>query len=335
MVVRDELVYNHKQAVWAQMPNKTHFTVLPVAEGLLPEQSDFLASFSGIVLHEDGIEQSALPTGVELSKSESGISLKVTAAVQQLDILYVNTSIATKIEFANGVDCLVTSHVFTGNKAHSIDNNWQLLQGAKVKHCLHVYGGAAPINVYHVIKQDSETDFKAWRVVHSGAWLHEHTHCQLTGIKAMADIKSLVLSLANNNCQSGARFEHIAPETSSKHLVNMLVAENARGVCFSDVEVMPNASGVYSEQYNKNLALATSAEIFTQPRLCINNDDVVCSHGATTGELEVDKINYLCARGLSVTQAKQLLVQAYANAIFLDSPNTNWSALALEKLRGL
>ena len=80
------------------------------------------------------------------------------------------------------------------------------------------------------------------------------------------------------------------------------------------------------------LALAASAEIFTQPRLCINNDKVVCSHGATTGELEPAQLRYLCARGLSLSQAKKLLIMGYAQTILQDLPVDNWSATVLKKL---
>lgn len=334
MVVRDAIVYNYKDAVWAQMPNKNHFKIFTAEADLLPEQAEFIDDFSGLLLNADEIEQSTLSAGIELLFTDSALTIKVSAGVERLDVCFVNTSRKINIEFAVDSDCLIVSHIFNSSKEHSVFNNWHLCENAKVKHVLHIYGGAAPINVHHAIQQATNTSFNGWRVVHSGSWLHEHTQCYLSGINAAASIKSLVLALPDNHCQSGARFEHIAPKTSSKHLVNMLVADAARGVCFSDVEVKANASEVYSEQYNKNLALGPTAEIFTQPRLCINNDNVICSHGATTGQLELDKLNYLCARGLSILQAKQLLIKAYANTIMCDSPDADWSSGILRKFWG-
>ena len=71
-------------------------------------------------------------------------------------------------------------------------------------------------------------------------------------------------------------------------------------------------------QSNKNILLSDDGTINTKPQLEIYADDVKCSHGTSTGKLDVDKIFYLRARGLSEASAKKLLMHAFASEV-LDS----------------
>lgn len=326
MVARDRINYQPKQPLWAQMPLKPNG---PVADfPSMDWQTELLQQPMQITLMQDQLQTSNLPQAVQLVRSDHKLQIKVMASVARLELLLIAPSLALEYEFAPNVTCTIVEHLLPKQDVHNL---WHIAKSADISHALHCYGDANPASVYNEVIQLEASKFNAWRIVHSGAWLHEYTKCILQGKQAQATIKALVLALPENNCQSAARFEHIAPMTESRHLVHMLVAAAARGVCFSDVEVWQAASDVVSEQFNKNLALAPSAEIFTQPRLCINNEQVVCSHGATTGALEPDKLRYMCARGLSAAKAMQLLIMGYANAILADSPE-NWGELALAQL---
>ena len=57
------------------------------------------------------------------------------------------------------------------------------------------------------------------------------------------------------------------------------------------------------------------AEIDTKPEFEIYANDVKCSHGATTGQLDAAALFYLRSRGLSQTQARALLIRAFAESI--------------------
>ncbi len=65
-------------------------------------------------------------------------------------------------------------------------------------------------------------------------------------------------------------------------------------------------------------------------------DDVRCTHGATVGQLDQDALFYLRSRGLSLDQARQLLVHAFAadllGHIKVEAIRTQLDALLLERL---
>ena len=58
----------------------------------------------------------------------------------------------------------------------------------------------------------------------------------------------------------------------------------------------------------------------SNPQLEINNEDVKCAHGSTTGNLDQDSLFYLLSRSIRKSQAEQILIKAFANKL-LDMHN--------------
>ncbi len=77
-----------------------------------------------------------------------------------------------------------------------------------------------------------------------------------------------------------------------------------------------------ARQVSRNLLLTPGAEIDTKPDLEIYADDVQCSHGATTGQLDPAALFYLRSRGLSESEARSALTRAFAGAVLarVDEP---------------
>jgi Fe-S cluster assembly protein SufD len=62
---------------------------------------------------------------------------------------------------------------------------------------------------------------------------------------------------------------------------------------------------------NKNLLLDDESTAFSKPELDIKNDDTICSHGATTGDLDAEQVFYLRSRGIPEPEAINILVDAF------------------------
>ena len=56
----------------------------------------------------------------------------------------------------------------------------------------------------------------------------------------------------------------------------------------------------------------------TRPQLEIYNDDVKCSHGATTGQLDDEALFYMRTRGIPEREARVMLMQAFMTDV-IDS----------------
>ena len=92
----------------------------------------------------------------------------------------------------------------------------------------------------------------------------------------------------------------------------------ARGVFQGKAIVRRDAQKTDGNQSSHALLLSDEAEFDAKPELEIYADDVVCGHGATSGDLDENQLFYLRARGISETEAKSMLVGAFAAEAFDD-----------------
>lgn len=104
------------------------------------------------------------------------------------------------------------------------------------------------------------------------------------------------------------RFSHAESHQLHKCVIN----DKAHSVFNGKIFVRKDAQKIDSFQENRNLLLSRGGLVNTKPQLEIFADDVVCTHGATIGQLEEDEVFYLKSRGLSEQKARELLTYAFA-----------------------
>jgi Fe-S cluster assembly protein SufD len=146
----------------------------------------------------------------------------------------------------------------------------------------------------------------------------EQAHCILNGIYAPA---------------SG---QHVDHHTSVYHLVPNCVSEQdykgmlqgrSCAVFNGKVFVAKDAQHSDAKQQNKNLLLSPQAQVNTKPQLEIFADDVLCSHGATVGQLDEEALFYLATRGIARDEASHYLIHAFAQdnlRVVADKALANW-----------
>jgi Fe-S cluster assembly protein SufD len=110
-----------------------------------------------------------------------------------------------------------------------------------------------------------------------------------------------------------SRVEHAQPHCRSRQLYKGIVDDQARGVFNGLVVVRPGAQKTDAAQTNRNLLLSREALVHSIPQLEILADDVKCTHGSTTGQLDPDALFYLRSRGLGEPAARSLLTWAFAS----------------------
>tara|TARA_B110001454_G_C12720884_1_gene434621 strand:- start:1414 stop:2499 length:1086 start_codon:yes stop_codon:yes gene_type:complete len=90
------------------------------------------------------------------------------------------------------------------------------------------------------------------------------------------------------------------------------VSQGESNVIFDGkIYVGENCSDTLSNQISKGLLMDEKARINLMPKLEINNDDVVCSHGAASGKPDEETIFYLTSRGVSEEEAKKIYIQGF------------------------
>ncbi len=106
--------------------------------------------------------------------------------------------------------------------------------------------------------------------------------------------------------------DHKEPNSFSNELYKGIVDEKAHAVFNGKIYVRPQAQKTNAFQSNNNIILSDDAKVNTKPQLEIWADDVKCSHGCTTGQLDEEAIFYLRSRGISKQNAKALMLNAFA-----------------------
>jgi len=131
------------------------------------------------------------------------------------------------------------------------------------------------------------------------------------GEGAQTDILGLALATENSPIHFDLRTHHLVPNGTSSSLCKYILQDNAKASFYGEVKVMPDAQHTSAKQTNRNILLSSTAQMRTEPQLEIYADDVQCSHGATTGQLDTAAIFYMQQRGIDLLTAKNLLIQAF------------------------
>ena len=109
--------------------------------------------------------------------------------------------------------------------------------------------------------------------------------------------------------------DHRMPNCVSNELYKGIISDSARGVFNGKIFVRPHAQKTNAFQSNRNILLSDTATINTKPQLEIWADDVKCSHGCTTGQLDKEALFYLQSRGISQEQSRAMLLSAFVSEV--------------------
>ncbi|MFZ1806715.1 MAG: Fe-S cluster assembly protein SufD [Cyclobacteriaceae bacterium] len=115
--------------------------------------------------------------------------------------------------------------------------------------------------------------------------------------------------------------DHKKPNSFSNELYKGLMNGKSKGVFNGKIYVRPHAQKTNAFQSNRNLLLSDDATVNTKPQLEIWADDVKCSHGCTTGQLDEEALFYLQSRGIPKGTAKAMLLYAFAGEVLDNIKN--------------
>ena len=125
--------------------------------------------------------------------------------------------------------------------------------------------------------------------------------------------------------------EHAAPGCASRQLYKTVLGRGGHGVFSGRILVRPVAQQTDAFQLNQNLLL-DDARVDTKPQLEIGADDVRCTHGATTGQLNAGQLFYLQARAIPRTRAVRMLARGFLDEVVGAMPNAALRPRLLELL---
>jgi Fe-S cluster assembly protein SufD len=149
----------------------------------------------------------------------------------------------------------------------------------------------------------------------SGDMLRNNLSLNLLDSGCEGNMYGLYLLDGKTHVDNHTNVDHTKPHAESNELYKGILADRSRGVFNGKIFVRQDAQKTNAFQQNNNILLSEDATVNTKPQLEIWADDVKCSHGCTTGQLDEEALFYLQARGIGKVQAKGLLLYAFVGEV--------------------
>lgn len=147
--------------------------------------------------------------------------------------------------------------------------------------------------------------------------------CDLVGENSNLVLSGLAIGTNKQHIDNYSYINHKVANCKCSELFKYILSDQSVGAFTGRIHVAKNSQKTEAYQNNKNLLLSRDSRMYSKPQLEIYADDVKCSHGMTTGQIDEDALFYMRQRGLSFSEAKLLLSIAFTEdvicTISLDS----------------
>jgi Fe-S cluster assembly protein SufD len=140
-------------------------------------------------------------------------------------------------------------------------------------------------------------------------------HIRLRGEGAEAMLCGMAIQDRNQQIDTYTHIMHSAPHCKSTQLFKNVLNDHAVGAFSGRIFVKKDAQKTEAYQTNRNLCVTREARMYSKPQLEIYADDVKCSHGMTTGQIDEQALFYMRSRGISREEARTLLSVAFTSDV--------------------
>ena len=154
-----------------------------------------------------------------------------------------------------------------------------------------------------------------------GKFVRNNLQLQLDGEGCESHMYGLYLLHGDTFADNHTVVDHRKPNSFSNELYKGVLEGNSKGIFNGKIFVRPQAQKTNAFQSNRNILLSDKATINTKPQLEIWADDVKCSHGCTTGQLDEEALFYLRSRGIEKNTARAMMLYAFAAEVLENIPN--------------
>jgi Fe-S cluster assembly protein SufD len=215
--------------------------------------------------------------------------------------------------------CVVIEHFVGANAGECFTNavcDIDVAAGASVEHYRIQQESLRSFHIGHVnVRLQQNSRYASHDIALGASLARVNLSTTLQGAGAHVALNGLIAPLGTQHLDAHTTIDHAVPHTTSDENYRGIAGGRGRGVFNGKVIVRPDAQQTDARQSSRNLLLNAGAEIDTKPELEIYANDVKCSHGATTGQLDAAALFYLRSRGLDEATARALLIRAFAESI--------------------
>lgn len=199
---------------------------------------------------------------------------------------------------------------------HNIVTNIEVAERAQVE-WYKIQDGGALYNItdHTFVTQEATSVCNVTTLSLTGSITRNVLQFDVNGERAESHMNGLYLLESEEHVDNRTLVNHNVANCESFELYKGILGGKSTGVFNGKIVVAQAAQKTNAFQSNRNLLMSNDANIYTKPQLEIFADDVKCSHGATSSQIEDSELFYLQARGIGKEMARGLLVFAFGEEI--------------------
>ncbi|MEM6602317.1 MAG: Fe-S cluster assembly protein SufD, partial [Verrucomicrobiota bacterium] len=212
-------------------------------------------------------------------------------------------------------------------------NDVHVGEGARVSYlCAQEWNENTLSFQYGATHTEKDGQVKSFHYNSGGSFSRLETVSRSVGTGARSETMGLSMVHGHQEFDQRTLQLHEAPHTWSDLLFKNSLNHRAKSIFSGLIKVSPGAFQTDAYQTNRNLLLDPLAEADSMPGLEISNDDVKCSHGATTSQIEEESLFYMQARGISEAAAKHLIAIGFCAELLEKFDNEAITGLLLKRI---
>lgn len=165
------------------------------------------------------------------------------------------------------------------------------------------------------VKQEAESNVVINGITLTNGLTRNDYQVELLGERAETTLCGMSILDKEQHVDTYTHITHAVPRCKSNELFKNVLNDQAVGAFSGRILVREGADKTEAYQSNRNLCATREARMYSKPQLEIYADDVKCSHGMTTGQLDEEAIFYMRSRGISLEEARMLLSVAFTSDV--------------------
>lgn len=165
------------------------------------------------------------------------------------------------------------------------------------------------------IFQEEDSRFNIVTMSVEGGWIRNNLNIVMAGHNGESHLSGFSLPRNKDLVDNHTFVDHRVAHCNSNEIYKNILSDFGTGVFNGKVFVREDAQKTNAYQNNANILMSENAQMNTKPELEIYADDVKCSHGTTTGQIDKNALFYLKSRGLGEENAIKLLTAAFINDV--------------------
>ena len=298
-----------------------------IARGVLPQGVTFIReNLEPIASSDDVIIERIRGLSGEVSH------LSISANTELSEPIFLGRSAGaldtaefSRVRISLGVHAVATVIVEnTGDTVLAEDLEISLAPGATLKFItLQEFDSKSVYTARHHAVIDKDAEYKSITVTVGGDVIRILPTVEFIAPGGSVELLGVYFATAGQFFEHRMHVDHAVPKAKSRvNFKGALSGRDAHTVWIGDVLIRAIAEGTDTYELNRNLLLSDGARADSVPNLEIETGEIVgAGHASTTGRFDDEQLFYLMSRGITLENARRLVVRGFFNEIITEIGN--------------